>query len=217
MKVSAALLCAIALGCATNSSAKKPASEHQDEWDRTRESTRPSDPSLDPTAHEPTSTPPQSTPPAAPPGAAAPTSERRHAPARDRTLTRGDRTQHAVPIVTPERVESPSRDTALSARSDKDGDKKRDEDRGRLTESPVLTPLDQGNGREDLRITQEIRRAVIGDDSLSFTAKNVKIITVNGKVTLRGPVDNESERKSLEAAARRVAGVNVDSQLEVKR
>jgi len=55
------------------------------------------------------------------------------------------------------------------------------------------------------------------DDSLSFTAKNVKIITVDGKVTLRGPVKSEAERSAIEAAARRVAGAaQVDNQLEVK-
>jgi osmotically-inducible protein OsmY len=54
------------------------------------------------------------------------------------------------------------------------------------------------------------------DKSLSFTAKNVKIITINGKVTLRGPVKTEAERTAIEAAARGVAGgEQVDSQLEV--
>jgi osmotically-inducible protein OsmY len=55
------------------------------------------------------------------------------------------------------------------------------------------------------------------DDSLSFTAKNVKIITVSGKVTLRGPVKTTQERAAIEAAARRIAGATqVDNQIEVK-
>jgi hyperosmotically inducible periplasmic protein len=82
----------------------------------------------------------------------------------------------------------------------------------------ALTPLDQGNNEADLKITQQIRQAVMADDSLSFTAKNVKIITMNGKVTLRGPVKTPQERSAIEAAARKVAGATqVDNQLEVKK
>ncbi len=76
----------------------------------------------------------------------------------------------------------------------------------RDTDSSALTPMDQGNGQTDLKITQQIRQAVMADGSLSFTAKNVKIITVKGKVTLRGPVNTEAERSAIEAAARKVAG-----------
>jgi len=84
--------------------------------------------------------------------------------------------------------------------------------------SNAPTPMDQGNGAADLKITQQIRQAVVADGSLSFTAKNVKIITTNGKVTLRGPVNSEQERNAIEASARRVAGdMNVDNQLEVKK
>jgi osmotically-inducible protein OsmY len=82
----------------------------------------------------------------------------------------------------------------------------------------ALTPGDQGNNDRDLKITQQIRQAVVGDSALSFNAKNVKIITLNGKVTLRGPVASDQERASIEAAARKVAGAgNVDNQLEVKK
>jgi len=58
----------------------------------------------------------------------------------------------------------------------------------------------------------------MADGSLSFTAKNVKIITQNGKVTLRGPVNSQEERNAIEAAARKIAGSGqVDNQLEVKK
>jgi hyperosmotically inducible protein len=81
----------------------------------------------------------------------------------------------------------------------------------------TLTPMDQGKGEGDRKITQNIRQAVVKDSSLSFTAKNVKIITINGKVTLRGPVKTDAERSAIEAAAKKVAGVNrVDNFLEVK-
>lgn len=86
----------------------------------------------------------------------------------------------------------------------------------RDTDSAALTPLDQGENESDLKVTQQIRQAVMADDSLSFTAKNVKIITMKGKVTLRGPVKTAAERSSIEGAARKVAGANmVDNQLEV--
>ena len=86
----------------------------------------------------------------------------------------------------------------------------------RDTDDSALTPVDQGNNEADLETTQKIRKAVVGDGSLSFTAKNVKIITLNGKVTLRGPVKSAEEREKIAAAARKVAGpANVDNQLEV--
>jgi hyperosmotically inducible periplasmic protein len=79
------------------------------------------------------------------------------------------------------------------------------------------TPMDQGNNATDLKITQQIRQAVMGNDALSFTAKNVKIITNGGKVTLRGPVKTAAERDAIDAAARKVAGAQVDNQIEVKK
>jgi len=88
----------------------------------------------------------------------------------------------------------------------------------RDTNSAALTPMDQNNNQTDLKITQQIRQAVMADGSLSFTAKNVKIITQNGKVTLRGPVNSAQERDAIDAAARKVAGAaQVDNQLEVKK
>jgi hypothetical protein len=80
----------------------------------------------------------------------------------------------------------------------------------------ALTPMDQGNNETDLKITQQIRQAVMADGSLSFTAKNVKIITNGGKVTLRGPVKTEQERNAIDAAARKVTA-QVDNQIEVKK
>jgi len=81
----------------------------------------------------------------------------------------------------------------------------------------ALTPMDQGGSEADRKITQQIRQAVMKDGSLSFNAKNVKIITVNGKVTLRGPVKTAAERSAIDAAAKSAAGANqVDNQLEVK-
>src|SRR5690606_23530384 len=71
-----------------------------------------------------------------------------------------------------------------------------------------LTPPDQLENSSDLEITQRIREAVMSDDGLSFTAKNAKIITRNGQVTLNGTVESEQERAAIAAAATRVVGAN---------
>jgi hyperosmotically inducible periplasmic protein len=78
------------------------------------------------------------------------------------------------------------------------------------------TPLDQKNNENDLRIAQEIRKALVDNDQLSLNAHNVKVISVNGLVTLRGPVQSNAERDTVEVIATAVAGVTrVDNQLEV--
>lgn len=81
----------------------------------------------------------------------------------------------------------------------------------------ALTPMDQGNSAEDLRITADIRKALMKEDALSFTAKNVKVITRGGYVLLRGPVKTTIEKERIDAIARAAAGViKVDDQLEVE-
>lgn len=78
------------------------------------------------------------------------------------------------------------------------------------------TPLDQSNTQADLDITQAIRKAVVGDKALSFNAKNVKIITEAGRVTLRGPVASADERVKVVSFAKQASGVvAVDDQLEI--
>jgi hypothetical protein len=68
----------------------------------------------------------------------------------------------------------------------------------------------------DRAITQKIRKVIHQDKSLSTYAHNIKVITQNGKVTLRGPVRSEEEKSNLEAKAVSVAGQeNVINQLEV--
>lgn len=80
----------------------------------------------------------------------------------------------------------------------------------------TLTPLDQSNAQSDLKITQAIRKSLMRQD-LSVNAKNIKIVTQNGEVTLRGPVDNSTEIENISALAKAVPGVkSVDNQLEVK-
>jgi osmotically-inducible protein OsmY len=81
----------------------------------------------------------------------------------------------------------------------------------------TLTPGDQSESETDRTMTQQIRQAVVADDALSTTAKNVKIITINGVVTLRGPVNTSQEQAAIVAKAQQAAGADkVDNQLEVK-
>jgi len=82
----------------------------------------------------------------------------------------------------------------------------------------TLTPTDQGGSESDRTITQEIRRAVMAQDGFSTNAKNVKIITVDGVVTLRGPVKTADEKATIASLAGRTAGAKrVDNQLELER
>jgi hyperosmotically inducible periplasmic protein len=68
----------------------------------------------------------------------------------------------------------------------------------------------------DRATTQKIRRAVMADKSLSTYAHNVKIVAQDGKVTLRGPVRSDDEKRSVEAKAAAVVGEgNVTSQIEI--
>ncbi len=79
-----------------------------------------------------------------------------------------------------------------------------------------LTPLDQGNSSSDIDITARIRKDVTAGKGLSTNARNVKIITRDGQVTLRGPVASAEEKRVIGEIADRIAGSGrVDNQLEV--
>src|SRR6478672_5821197 len=79
------------------------------------------------------------------------------------------------------------------------------------------TSGDQSNSSADLKITQAIRRALMKDRELSTTAKNIKVVTANGQVTLRGPVKTAQEKAKVDQIARTAAGgAQIDDQLEVK-
>lgn len=98
-------------------------------------------------------------------------------------------------------------------KADADNTGKNERDRA----AEAKTPEDQGNSPEDRKLTQAIRQAVMKEDGLSMTAKNVKIITAGGAVTLRGPVNTLEEKKKIEDLAKTTAGgAKVDSQIEVK-
>lgn len=103
------------------------------------------------------------------------------------------------------------KDTASSV-VDRDNSAVNNRDRG----PTVKTPLDQNENKVDIGITAGIRKSVV-DTKMSINAQNVKIITQDGVVTLRGPVKTQEEKDRIEEIARNVAGVkSVDSQLEVE-
>lgn len=79
-----------------------------------------------------------------------------------------------------------------------------------------LTADDQSESEQDREITQKIRRAIVTDRSLSIYAHNVKIITVGGMVTLKGPVKTEEEKRAIEEKAAEIAGSgNVTNEIDV--
>lgn len=81
--------------------------------------------------------------------------------------------------------------------------------------STATTPFDQNENKADVDITAAIRKQVIAT-KMSSNGHNVKIITQDGKVTLRGPVKTDQEKQQIEDIALAEAGTgNVDSQLEV--
>jgi hyperosmotically inducible protein len=79
------------------------------------------------------------------------------------------------------------------------------------------TATDQSNDPADVKMTAAIRKMVVADDSLSMMAKNVKIITVGGVVTLRGPVETDKEKAAIESHAKHAGAKNITNELEVKK
>ena len=101
--------------------------------------------------------------------------------------------------------------TSTSVDRDNTALNKRDRD------TNAKTPMDQNENKVDIGITASIRKSVV-DTKMSTNAQNVKIITQDRNVTLRGPVKTEEEKTRIEEIARNVAGVKaVDSQLEVEK
>ena len=90
-----------------------------------------------------------------------------------------------------------------------DNNKQNKDQSGPTADQQKMNPADRA-------ITQKIRKAIVNDSSLSTYAHNIKIITQDGKVTLRGPVRSGDERSNVEAKAAGIAGQdNVTDQLEI--
>ncbi len=79
----------------------------------------------------------------------------------------------------------------------------------------TLTPTDQSSAAADVEMTRKIRKAITSDDAMSMQARNVKIITQGGVVTLRGPVKTTGERATIESLAKSAGAVRIDNQLEI--
>lgn len=132
------------------------------------------------------------------------------------TTTNPPSTTAPAPTTTPapQSMPTPRRDPAPITpppAPDNTGRNERDRD------GNTVTPEDQSENEADRKITADIRSAITGDETMSLNARNVKIVTLNGVVTLRGPVETQAEKDAIEAKAEAIAGVSrVDNQLEVK-
>ena len=79
------------------------------------------------------------------------------------------------------------------------------------------TPQTQSNSTQDRKLLAAVRRAIVGDKSLSSMAHNVKVVVEGGTVTLRGPVKSAEEKAKVEELAKHVQGITTtDNQLDVK-
>lgn len=94
-----------------------------------------------------------------------------------------------------------------------------DKESSRNLKPQELTASDQGDSASDIDTTRKIRQALVANESLSSTAKNVTIITREGNVTIKGTVTSQPEKDSVLLAAQQVAGnpARVHSYLSIVR
>jgi hyperosmotically inducible periplasmic protein len=108
---------------------------------------------------------------------------------------------------------TPEQNSPQMGATETDNTKMNERDR----EEPRLTADQQSENEADRKLSASIRKAITDDDSMSTYAKNVKIISQNGTVTLKGPVRSETEKKAVEAAAKKAAGnAKVTSELTIE-
>jgi osmotically-inducible protein OsmY len=62
----------------------------------------------------------------------------------------------------------------------------------------------QKETKADRELAAKIRKSIVEDKSLSTYAHNVKIIVLNGQVTLKGPVRSEDESRAIQAKAQQL-------------
>lgn len=91
-----------------------------------------------------------------------------------------------------------------------------DESKQHTSMGESKTPFNQLENKYDRAITQKIRKAIVANKNLSMNAKNIKIISEEGFVTLRGWVNSDEEKLLIDKITRNTSGVNkVDNQLEI--
>jgi hypothetical protein len=111
---------------------------------------------------------------------------------------------------------APSTQTAPAAQPDTSADNTKMNSQDH--DKDAVTADQQKENRSDLAITQQIRQSIMQDKALSTYAHNVKIVTQDGQVSLKGPVQSNDEKKAIEAKATQIAGENkVTSELNVKQ
>lgn len=115
------------------------------------------------------------------------------------------------PRGTAERSYSGSDSEPLAADRDNTGRNLRERD------DFALTPDDQSNSARDIDLIQEIRQGISSNDDMSMKARNVKVISQDGVVTLRGPVETEQEKSSIERLARSAGATRIDNQIAIDR
>ena len=104
---------------------------------------------------------------------------------------------------------------AQDATSNPQADNTKINQRDRNSSEP--TADQQKANTSDRDITKQIRQSIVQDKSISTYGHNVKVITQNGMVTLKGPVRSDEEKKAIEEKASQVAGDGkVTNQLDVK-
>jgi osmotically-inducible protein OsmY len=83
----------------------------------------------------------------------------------------------------------------------------------------AVTADQQKTNTSNRDLSKKIRQAVIADKSLSTYAHNVKIVSQDGIVTLKGPVHSDAEKSTIEAKAAAIAGGadKVKSEISVKQ
>lgn len=118
----------------------------------------------------------------------------------------------ALPVLA-QNSTSPAASSSTSSAANADNTKVNKRDR-----SDAKTAFDQPNDKADIKVAAAVRKAIVGDDSLSTSARNIKLIAAKGVVTLRGPVKSTDEKATVESLARKVDGVkSVDNQLDIKQ
>ena len=88
-----------------------------------------------------------------------------------------------------------------------------------MANSSLLTAQDQARGTpQDIEITRSIRAELVKNEHLSISAKNIKIITLDGVITLRGPVHSSAEKREITRIVQDMAtNQTIHNELQVKR
>ena len=118
----------------------------------------------------------------------------------------------ATPVLAATAASNPRPAAAPARDADNTGINKRD------SSDATTLPTDQSNAKSDLEVAAAVRKAIVGDKSLSTLAHNVKVVTQNGEVTLRGPVVSAEEKSRVALLATNTSGVTrVKNELDIKQ